>query len=253
MKDSKTILLCLTFFFISAFSADELSFEQKQKNYERVKVAYSRMEETVLSKCRDMGISEKDFGNIFLRVFKKEEVLEIWIQKQNEEYVLFDTFTIYAQSGRLGPKRQQGDLQVPEGFYYINDFNPVSNYHLSLGINYPNESDRKLSQAKNRGGDIYIHGNEVSAGCLAMSDYYIEEIYICAVKARNRGQQKIPVHIFPFRMTNENLAYYSSLVNCVQFKPFWKNISEGYWFFEKKNAVPVVTVNRDGNYRFFGE
>ncbi len=226
------------------------SFEDMQKNYERVNDAYSRKEEYFKMKCRSKEIPEETFGNMFLRVFKQEAIMEVWVQKPDGKYVKFNEFSIYAMSGVLGPKRVQGDCQVPEGYYYINDFNPVSNYHLSLGINYPNESDLRLSTAAHKGGDIYIHGGQASAGCMAMSNYYIEDIYIYAVKARNQGEYKIPVQVFPFKPTDANMDYYSRLREFSKNGKLWKNMQQGYTMFEKTKRLLEVYVGYDGYYRF---
>src|ERR1039458_10421881 len=135
MNFFRTGLLLLFFVFGSAFIRQASSFEDVQKGYARVKEAYERKEELIKMKCRTMDIPDDKFGNIVIRVFKQEGTMEIWVQNQEGKYVKFKDFQIYAISGILGPKRVQGDCQVPEGFYYINDFNPQSNYHLSLGIN----------------------------------------------------------------------------------------------------------------------
>jgi murein L,D-transpeptidase YafK len=251
MRFLRATLLIGLFAIASAFTGDKSSFEEKQKSFDRVKMAYDRKEEYILMRCRSLEIPET-FGNMFIRVFKKEEVLEVWVQKPDGRYVLFNEYKVYAHSGRLGPKRQQGDAQVPEGFYHINDFKPESNYHLALGINYPNESDKMLSRAQDKGGDIYIHGGESSVGCLAMSDYYIENIYICAVKARNQGQEKIPVHIYPFKPTPINMEYYSNFKDYVQFKKLWRNMAEGYMYFERTRHLPDVMVAEDGFYKYLG-
>lgn len=237
-------------FTVLACMPGNLSFEEIQKNFSRVNDAYARKEMYVNMRCRTNEIPEETFGNILLRAFKKEELMEIWVQKPDGKYVKFNEFKIYSMSGLLGPKRVQGDCQVPEGYYYVNNFNPMSTYHLSLGINYPNESDEILSQAEKKGGDIYIHGGQASAGCLAMSNYYIEDIYICAVKARTNGQQKIPVQIFPFKMTSQNMQYYLRFPQFAKNATLWKNISTGYQLFEKTKQLPEVYTNPDGYYRF---
>lgn len=244
--------VCLIILVACTVFAPPLSFEDSQKKNPRVSDAFNRKEEFINMKCGTLGIPPDVFGNMLIRVFKAEAIMEVWVKNPEGKYIKFNDFNIYAMSGKLGPKRRQGDHQVPEGFYYINDFNPCSNYHLSLGINYPNESDLKLSPARDKGGAIYIHGARVSAGCMAMSDYYIEDIYICAVKAKNGGQQKIPVEIFPFRPTEVNLAYYSQFEVCREFTGFWKNLAQGYNFFEKNKQVPVFTVGKDGSYVFQG-
>jgi murein L,D-transpeptidase YafK len=242
--------LLLLFVFGSAFMPDKPTFEETQKKFERVKDVYERKEELIKMKCRSLDIPEETFGNMFIRVFKMECILEVWVQKPDGKYVKFKQFDIYALSGLLGPKRMEGDRQVPEGFYYISEFNPLSNYYLSLGINYPNESDLKLSVAERKGGDIFIHGARCSAGCLAMSNYYIEDIYMLAVKAHSNGQDKIPVQIFPFKMTNENIAYYEKYTAYKQYAAFWANLQKGYQFFEKTNHLADVTVDEKGLYQF---
>ena len=138
---------------------------------------------------------------LLIRAFKHEEGLEIWASNEIDgEYILLKTYPIAKQSGVLDPKRKEGDKQVPEGFYYIDRFNPRSRYHLSLGLNYPNESDKVRSDKKQPGSDIFIHGSNVSIGCLAVTDEIIEEIYILALDVKQGGLKNIPVHLFPFRM-----------------------------------------------------
>ena len=110
---------------------------------------------------------------IYLRAFKFEGQLELWARPANDHalFHLVHTYPIQCASGRLGPKRREGDGQVPEGFYFVERFNPRSLFHLSLGLNYPNASDRLLTtNPAQPGSDVFIHGNAVSVGCLAMGD-----------------------------------------------------------------------------------
>jgi len=250
MKYLGPLFLTVFFVFLAGFTGDKKNFESIQKGYPRVHVAYSDKEDYINQKCHILGIPEADFGNIYIRAFKQERILEIWVQKPDGKYVLFDQYRVYSNAGKLGPKRAQGDYQVPEGFYYITEFNPASSYYLSLGINYPNESDCKLSGSCKKGGDIFIHGSVVSSGCLAMSDYYIEDIYVCCVKARSHGQQKIPVHIYPFKMTEENMESYTQLPEFKQHTKFWKNLAQGYKIFENNCCLPQINVGQDGYYEF---
>ena len=113
---------------------------------------------------------------VFLRGFKKEGIIELWVKGNNGEFVKFKEYPICYSSGSLGPKRKQGDLQVPEGFYYISEFNPVSSYFLSMKISYPNQSDRIYGGGYALGGDIYIHGDCVTEGCLPMTNDKIKEL-----------------------------------------------------------------------------
>ena len=246
----KTSFLLLFFLSGTAFAPERKSFEEIQKSFPLVNAVYERKEELLKMRCRTLDVPEETFGNMLIRVFKMECIMEVWIQKADGKYIKFKEFDIYALSGLLGPKRQEGDKQVPEGYYYIKEFNPQSNYYLSLGINYPNESDMKLSSAERKGRDIFIHGARCSAGCLAMSNYYIEDIYMCAVKAHTNGQERIPVEIFPFKMTDKNMAYYNHWGVYQKQAPFWNNIRKGYAFFEKTKRIPEVTVADNGEYEF---
>ena len=106
-----------------------------------------------------------------------------------------------------GPKRREGDLQIPEGFYYIDRFNPKSNFYLSLGINYPNQSDRVLGKRGNLGGDIHSYtAAGVTIGCVPITDEYIKEVYWLAVQAKSNGHAKIPVHIFPTELDDQTMG-----------------------------------------------
>jgi murein L,D-transpeptidase YafK len=104
---------------------------------------------------------------------KAEKRLELWAPDAAGRPRLIKTYPILAASGGAGPKLREGDRQVPEGLYAIESLNPNSRFHLSLRIDYPNAADRRRAQAEARtglGGDIMIHGSNVSIGCLAMGD-----------------------------------------------------------------------------------
>jgi len=187
---------------------------------------------------------------IGIRAFKAERVMEIWgANTERGPFRLLVTFPIAAISGSLGPKRRDGDLQAPEGFYRINRFNPKSRYHLSLGLNYPNSSDQLLGDSAHLGKDIFIHGNHVSAGCLAMTDPVIEVIYRLAIHARDEGQTAIPVSIFPCRMTSQN---WSALRSQYAGRPdlirFWSTLRPGYSSFERGHMWPRPHVDKAGEY-----
>jgi murein L,D-transpeptidase YafK len=191
-----------------------------------------------------------EMPRIGIRAFKQERILEVWGANTDKgPYSLLASYPIAAISGDVGPKRREGDMQVPEGFYYINRFNPNSQFHLSLGLNYPNSSDRKLGDRRNPGRDIFIHGNEVSAGCLAMTDPVIEVIYHMAEHARDAGQRAIPVSIFPCRMTAEKTAkLYTSYSSHPDLIAFWSTLQPGYDYFEQTHFWPRPHVDKAGYY-----
>jgi murein L,D-transpeptidase YafK len=190
-------------------------------------------------------------ASLLIRSFKYDQQLEVWVKNEsNAPYKLFKTYKVCMQSGTTGPKRMEGDYQVPEGLYYINDFNPNSNYHLSLGLSYPNASDRVLSDSVRPGSAIYIHGSCVSVGCIAVHNYDIEELFALTTAVKNTGQDFIPVHVFPARYNKkESLEY---LVNAIKDKPeliqFNKNLRPVYDYFEMKKELPIILVNRKGEY-----
>jgi len=174
---------------------------------------------------------------IFIRIFKKSEKLEIWVQKERK-YFIFKTYTICDFSGFLGPKLREGDKQSPEGFYSVSSdqLNPWSNYHLSFNLGYPNEYD----STHNRGGSaLMVHGRCSSVGCFAMTDHRMNEIYTIAASALRNGQHSFGVHIFPFQMTWENLATYRQS----EWLEFWENLKEGYDFFQDHGVPPHIGVN----------
>lgn len=181
---------------------------------------------------------------IFVRIFKQSSELELWVESDDRQFHLFRSYKICDFSGGLGPKLHEGDGKSPEGFYYINpsQMNPFSSFNLSFNLGYPNVYDRKH---KRDGSYLMVHGGCLSAGCYAMTDPVIEEIYTLAEAALIGGQPFFRVHIFPFRMTDANLSTYGEQ----PWVEFWKNLKEGYDFFELRRRPPNVTV-QDGSYAF---
>ena len=183
-------------------AASTFNFIDYQKSFPRMSDALRRKEDTLMKQFQQKNLPWPA-KYLYIRSFKFDSHLEVWVKYDyNEQYKLFKTYKVCALAGSLGPKRMQGDYQVPEGFYYINEFNPKSMYHLSLGLNYPNPSDRILSDSLQPGGDIYIHGSCVTTGCIPITDQQIEELYILAAHAKTQGQDFIPVHIFPIQFKN---------------------------------------------------
>jgi len=244
------IISLLLIFSLSSLSA-QTNFLKEQKRYARVRTALKEKDSLIVANLKKHGIKTNEL-NILIRVFKEESQLEIFAKKKNENtYKKIADYTICAKSGALGPKRAQGDMQVPEGFYYINRFNPSSNFYLSLGLNYPNAADKKKTSAKDPGGDIFIHGDCVTIGCMPMTDDKIKEIYLYAVYAKNNGENKIPVYIFPFRMNEHNFNIYKEKYKTdKELIKFWTNIKKGYDLFEENKKTLNFNINTEGNYVF---
>lgn len=219
-------------------------FLDDQKNFPRVRNAISEKIQSVQKLFKDNDI-EFPPKAIYIRIFKSQQSLELWAQSsKTDTFQLIKSYSFCTSSGILGPKRRQGDYQIPEGFYYIDRFNPLSSFHLSLGINYPNKLDRKLGKQDNLGGDIFIHGDCVTIGCIPITDDLIKELYLVAVFTKDNGQDKIPVHIFPVSLTKSNFNIINQKFNNKHFE-FWKNLKEGFDYFESKRQLPVVAIKNN--------
>lgn len=175
----------------------------------------------------------------FIRIFKEESELEVWLQMTgSEQYALYKTYPICNFSGLPGPKLQEGDKQAPEGFYKVgtSQMNPWSQYHLSFNLGFPNEYDRAWGRT---GSALMVHGGCESIGCYAMSDIQMEDIYLLTEVSIENGHN-VPVHVFPFRMSAENILEHRDS----QWLEFWLNLKEGYDIFEITRVPPPVTVER---------
>ena len=220
------------------------NFITEQKRYQRVQTAFREKEAVVINLFEKVNAQYPN-PKIFIRIFKLEKTVELWAKAANiDTLILLKSYKICATCGDLGPKRRQGDLQIPEGFYYVSGFNPFSIFYLSLRINYPNDSDRILGNRNNLGGDIFIHGDCVTLGCVPLTDDKIKEVYIACVMAKAAGD-KIPVHIFPFRL-NDNYKYVlnTSKSKYKQHIKFWENIKIGFKYFEKHHQLPEISIDR---------
>ncbi|MFD0936225.1 L,D-transpeptidase family protein, partial [Methylobacterium trifolii] len=186
-----------------------------------------------LSLMQTKGMQQAD--PILIRAYKKEAEMEVWKKGTNGQYALLKTFPICRWSGQLGPKTKQGDRQAPEGFYTITpgQMNPNSSYFLSFDTGYPNAYDRANGHT---GNYIMVHGTCSSAGCFAMTDASISEIYAIAREAFSGGQRSFQFQSYPFRMTAMNMAKYRNDPNA----PFWRNIKEGSDYFEALREEPRV-------------
>lgn len=174
---------------------------------------------------------------VFIRVFKEESELEVWKQRDDGLFHHFRTYPICTWSGELGPKINEGDKQSPEGFYSVprHQMNPNSQFHLSFNLGFPNAFDRSHGRT---GSALMVHGKCKSAGCYAITDTWVEEVYALSREAFIGGQINIDVHVFPFRMTGGHMAQHATNPNM----PFWTMLKDGYDDFEASRRVPTVAV-----------
>ncbi|AKQ66936.1 putative exported protein [Myxococcus hansupus] len=232
------LLLCVLLAVPAAHAAD------------RVATARKARAKQVAALFQDAGVTWPP-ERLYLRAFKHERELEVWAGSRTGALVKVKMYPFCAASGELGPKRRQGDLQVPEGFYTIDLFNPVSSYHLSMRVNYPNAADR-FHQVKGvpLGGDIYVHGDCVSIGCIAIKNGPIEELYLMTLDTRAKTKRDVPIHIFPRRLDAAGLAALTkSLPKTSPLVDFWRSLQPAYTQFEETRRVPVTSVDaKTGRY-----
>jgi murein L,D-transpeptidase YafK len=185
----------------------------------------------------DARLKEKNLKRgdpVFIRIFKADMQLELWMQ-QDDGFVLFATYPICYWSGRLGPKIRQGDRQAPEGFYTVSkgQLNPNSHWFRAFNVGFPNLFD----QAQGRSGAyLMVHGGCSSIGCYAMTNPVIGEIWELTTAALDAGQGSFAVHIFPFRLSDARLDAY----NDNPWAQFWRDLKRGYDLFETTHIPPQI-------------
>jgi len=173
---------------------------------------------------------------VFVRIFKREFELELWLRRDGR-FQRFAVYPICRWSGRLGPKLREGDSQTPEGFYKVDAkaLNPNSRWHRSFNLGFPNAFDRAHGRT---GSLIMVHGGCASVGCFAMTDPVVDEIWRLVTAALNGGQKSFHVHVFPFRMTEENLAKRQSHPDA----GFWSQLKLGHDAFDATGLSPRIGV-----------
>jgi murein L,D-transpeptidase YafK len=189
-----------------------------------------------------------ELGNdAYVRIFKHEHELELWLRGPDKRFALFRTYEICKYSGGLGPKLAEGDRQAPEGFYRVarKQLNPNSRHHLAFNIGFPNALDQELGRT---GSFLMVHGGCTSIGCYAMTDAQIDEIYAVIEAALDRGQDEVDVSIFPFRMTETAIEATAQS----EWSGFWRNLKQGFDIFERDGTPPKVAVC-NGTYVFGGD
>jgi len=220
---TKVICVSTMAFFISTATMAQ-SFIKDQLRYERVRQAKADKETLLQKEFAACGLSYPP-QHIFIRILKHEAELELWV-KENDQYLLLKRYPFCYASGQLGPKRK----------HYIDRFNPASQFYLSLGINYPTNEDKKLAYPNDAGGDIFIHGDCVSIGCVAITDDLIKEVYWLAVLAKSAGQSKIPVHLFPFQF-NHSFKWFRFTFQYPQHKVLWESLRPSFEYFEQHKML----------------
>lgn len=202
---------------------------------QRATQAEQRVRDDLTTRLRTVG---SDWGApVFMRIYKQERELEIWARTGTGVYALLDTWPICTYSGELGPKLREGDGQAPEGIYRVgsSQLNPLSSYHLSFDLGYPNDFDRAHART---GSYLMVHGSCVSIGCYAMTDAGIEEIYSLVAAALAHGQRHVQVHALPFRFDGEWQREHAAS----PWLDFWRDLAVVDARFETERVPPKVRV-----------
>jgi murein L,D-transpeptidase YafK len=244
----RLFVILLSLFFLNT-GLTSPTFRKEQMAYTRVREAYAEKEKIVVKNLNEHSIS-RDSLRIYLRAFKSEKMIEIWGKNNSGSvYKLIREIPICEISGSLGPKRRSRDLQVPEGFYRISELNPYSKYYLSMKINYPNASDSIRGVRGRLGNLIYIHGQCISSGCIAITDDKIKELFVYCIEAYNAGQQKIEITIYPTRLTDNKYSRLKTEYARNKDKlSLWADLKKSFDLFEKTNVPPAVKFLKDGTH-----
>lgn len=241
----KKLLLILLALPVALWS--QSSFLKQQLKYPRVSSAYKEKWPHISQALKAKSVDSANY-KVIVRIFKEEKLLEVWLKsKVNTQFVHYGNYDICRSSGDPGPKRTEGDYQVPEGYYTVNFFNAFSDYHLGMQLDYPNASDKILGR-KPYGGQIMIHGNCVTIGCIPITDDKIKELYLLCLFSKGAGNE-IMVHSYPFKPSKENMERHAKAYDAKTIG-FWQNINQGYDLFEKAHLMPVVSVQKNGSYTF---
>lgn len=205
---------------------------------ERSKSAWINQGDWLFDRLSGSGLRIGD--PLHIRIFKQSRELELYLRGR-DGFELYRTYPICDVSGMLGPKRFEGDFQAPEGFYTVapERLHPHSDFHLAFNLGYPNAFDRGMGRT---GSNIMIHGGCASNGCFAMTDYYMEQIYLLAEAALKSGQPEIGVEIYPFRMTDDNLAAHASS----RWIDFWRSLKPAHDYFADSGVPAPVQAGPNG-------
>ncbi|MEO7311528.1 MAG: L,D-transpeptidase family protein [Chitinophagaceae bacterium] len=240
---------------VSMAQLPQKDFISYQKGFKRVGDAFNKTTDTLRKQFEAKGLKWPS-KYMYIRSFKYDSQMEVWFKNEKaEQYKLFKTYKVCALAGTLGPKRMEGDYQVPEGFYYINEFKPNSNYHLALGVSYPNASDRVLSDSLQPGSEIFVHGSCTTVGCIPINNDQIEELYTLAAMVHNEGQDFIPIHVFPVSFKNKKTMEYLTkyLTSNPSYATLLNKLKYAYYYFDLKRNLPVIMVDKMGSYTFADE
>ena len=222
------------------------AFIDEQLAYSHVKQAYTEKFNLISQELSKLPVEISDF-EIMLKAYKYEESLKVFVRKKKmDEWQLLKTYNFCASSGTLGPKVKEWDMQIPEGYYHINHFNPYSSFFLSLGVSYPNMADKLKRPAVRKGDGIYIHGGCATIGCIPLTDEPIKELYLLCAIAKSNGQTEIPIHILPFEFSETKFD--SAIKLFPQHQKFWESLRTIEEKFNLTFVQPTVNINTTGDY-----
>jgi len=220
------------------------TFIDKQLSYTMVKEAFSEKYSILEILLKANNLDVKNYYGL-IRIFKKEKILELWAKKiePNSPWMLINIYKICSPISILGPKISKED-EYPEGIYYIKELSS-SNEELSLKLDFPNAADMYYLKVLPN-SEIKIVGTCFQSQNFSVPEDKIKEIYLFTLFALANGQKFFPIHIFPCKLSQENLNYLIDINP--NYQTFWKSLFYIYNYFEKFKELPQVIINTNGTY-----
>jgi murein L,D-transpeptidase YafK len=249
----------------------------KEKQAAYINSRIKKLSNSIVTKwCKEAGFNKlPDY--ILFRVFKYESQFEIWGREGNEGPLsLIKTVQVCAIESSPGPKLKGWDYNTAEGFYTYNIYYTSPSWYMyvkltkeeinktgaygngscfKMFINYPNQLDiansKKIYGQIHNIGNICIHGNCVTACCVSFENELWIVVFAFGL-LHDLDYGKPNVYLFPCRFEKTdvrdlfNTQTNYNLKDSVVLYPFWENLKEGYYKFQKDHKPLKFRATQNG-------
>ena len=135
---------------------------------------------------------------LVVRAFKEEGVLELWAAPRRGRTVPDRSSRGRSPGTAATSARSDGGATArsPRGSTGSTASTVPAATTCRSHVDYPNQADRLFAHRRHPGNNIFIHGNELTNGCIPIGDRAIEQLYIAVLDSRNAGYE-VPVAPLP--------------------------------------------------------